>query len=139
MKQDFKEVIFLSYPLLYSQEVLPEISCGDGWFNIIMEMSEKAEKIVKKVEQENPGGSLPIIHQVKEKFGRLRVNLSYPNGKLQKVFQEAYVKSISVCEVCGGPGKLKNIDGKFQTKCKLHLLKYNSQSKVSHVYGERIK
>ena len=74
------------------------IACGDGWFEIIKELSEKLE----------PLGV--VAAQVKEKFGGLRFYTNpIPEGveweTVHEMISEAEVKSYETCEDCGKPGK----------------------------------
>lgn len=82
--------------------------CGDGWFELIKELSEKLE----------PLGA--VAAQVKEKYGTLRF---YIEGISEGAFDEAYdlideaeEKSAEICEKCGQPGKLRG-GGWVQTLC----------------------
>jgi len=74
--------------------------CGDGWFGLLKELSEKLE----------PLGT--VASQVKEKFGTLRF---YTTGDLVEVADEvdaairiAEDKSAITCEDCGEPAEIND-------------------------------
>lgn len=75
------------YPMTFGFE------CGDGWFNLIYELSEKLSKdpMVKAV-------------QVKEKFGGLRFYVNTATEEQWDYINKAEEESFRVCEVCGKPG-----------------------------------
>lgn len=80
-------------------------SCGDGWYSIIEELSEK----IAKIDKEN----LVVADQVKEKFAGLRFyyHIEGENNslfdKVDKLVSEAEAKSFKTCERCGKPGSVK--------------------------------
>jgi len=60
-----------AYPKLYSKKV--DFECDDGWFNIINDLSEKLETLIKQYENLNPDRENEChCIQVKEKCGKLR-------------------------------------------------------------------
>jgi hypothetical protein len=90
--------------------------CGDGWFNLIKDLSEKIEDYNNSLgDDEYPC----IAVQVKEKYGTLRF---YVNGGTDEIFNwidEAETKSEKTCEVCGDPGELKT-SGWCMVRCSKH-------------------
>jgi len=72
-------------------------SCGDGWFNILKELSEKLE----------PLGV--VAEQVKEKFGGLRFYVGAVNkdvwDEVANYIREAEARSVETCERCGESGE----------------------------------
>ena len=71
--------------------------CGDGWFELIKELSEKLE----------PMGVEAI--QVKEKWGGLRFYLvgGAPH-EAWDLIEEAEEKAETICEACGAPGEVRD-------------------------------
>jgi ribosomal protein L37AE/L43A len=74
------------------------IECGDGWKKLyqpivdaVVEHNLKQEKEEDKIE----------IHQIKEKFGALRIFLSKYTSELRDMIDEAEEMSYNTCEVCG--------------------------------------
>jgi len=84
---------------------------GDGWYNLIDELSSKLE----------PFGI--ITEQVKEKFGGLRFYCDYPKHLSEKDINKIIeIKNIyenlsyHTCEKCGKPGEVRR-GGWIQTLC----------------------
>jgi len=90
--------------------------CGDGWFDIIWDLSQKLEQIVD--DDFN-------VFQVKEKFGELRFYFDVLDGKedkidrekVYKLIGEAEDKAASTCERCGKPSEIKTRNGWLSTIC----------------------
>lgn len=82
--------------------------CGDGWYNIIDELSSKLE----------PMGVVAL--QVKEKFGGLRFYVGNVTDEHKtevfNIISEAESKSFSTCETCGESGKARR-SGWIKTLC----------------------
>lgn len=106
MHQKNEELLRETYPNLYSD--LDYFAIGDGWFEIIDELSKKLEPLgVKAV-------------QVKEKFGSLRFYVhDVPDVMFDDVYHEIYhaeSKSYLTCEYCGDVGKMRR-GGWVKTLC----------------------
>lgn len=135
--------LLISYPKLYRQFYLPMTeTCmcwgfefGDGWFEIIDEVSKKIEaknnrfsnklrKITYMIRKLfNP--MLPLQQhslyveavQVKEKFGSLRFYTNFSDNEVDNWIREAETKSETTCEHCGSPhGKIRK-HGWHQCRC----------------------
>ena len=63
--------------------------------------------------------ALPRVHQVKEKFGGLRIHLGREDQRIASLVSFAEYHSTKVCEKCGAPGSLRT-DGWLQTLCDRH-------------------
>lgn len=71
--------------------------CGDGWFELLKELSERLEP---------EAGA--VAAQVKEKFGTLRFYLrGGATDAAWGAIDEAEAKSGETCESCGKPGSLR--------------------------------
>ena len=79
--------------------------CGDGWFEIIKELSEKLEPLGATAEC------------VKEKFGTLRFYVDHGTDEVYDLIEEAENKSKVTCELCGAPGHLTEKSWYLQTLC----------------------
>lgn len=90
------------------------IECNSGWFDIIHEMCVKLKALLV-----NPGDEGFTFHQVKEKFGELRVYPSRSTPEIEKILDEAVAKSLTVCEVCGSTTDVKTQSkyGWISTEC----------------------
>lgn len=99
-------------------------SHGDGWFDIIWELSEKIQsyleewmepdELAKSFLTENP----PInVSQVKEKFGALRYYVDTGDipqdveDKIERAIRDAERKTATTCEECGKPEKFVEAAG----------------------------
>jgi len=77
--------------------------CGDGWFDLIVELSQKIDDISKAAGvSEN---DYPEAMQVKEKFGGLRFYIGAGSDEVFAAIDEAEAKSLKTCEACGRPGR----------------------------------
>ena len=88
------------------------VECGDGWANIIKEaLSLIANEAIR--EQLNTQ-----IHQIKEKFGGLRIYLSSETDYMSGVIRMAEAMAFITCEICGKPGEMTSRGGWMKTLCK---------------------
>ena len=129
------------YPQLF--ENCFDFSIGEGWKPLIQEFLNFAESLALYVKKDDSNDYERIslipylsIHQIKEKFGGLRIYYGYtsiPDNYLEQLKElkrdlfgvERFMewKSFRVCEACGQPGKPTK-GGWVQTLCETH-----SQSK----------
>ena len=83
-------------------------SCGPGWKDLI-------DRAFAKMKAAGWSG---VIHQVKEKFGTLRM---YVEGDgevpISEIIAEAVVESTKTCEGCGAPGVPRNSTYWMHTHC----------------------
>jgi len=84
-------------------------SVGRGWAPLVNRVFDKMETIK---------GSIKIL-QVKEKWGGLRIYTDYSNNELDKVINDVEKKSLTICEVCGEPGKIRGKSW-YYTACDNH-------------------
>jgi hypothetical protein len=112
MNADNTKKLWDTFPRLYkdkdapiTQSLIPfGFECGDGWFQLIWDLSEKLEKLIEGFgEIEYP----PKAVQVKEKYGTLRFYMTSTNGIMDKFIDEAENRSAHTCEVCGRRGKIR--------------------------------
>lgn len=119
---------------------------GDGWFDIIDVLSGSlcSEWIYAKMRYNETKSlvglgdvteadvqdrletmkaveeKVPIVTQVKEKFGGLRFYVNGANDEQYGMIRFAEAMSYKTCEVCGSRGKIFNDYGRFSTRCKEH-------------------
>jgi hypothetical protein len=125
MSPDLDAKLCADFPLLYSvryastRDTLSHvgIETGDGWFDIIYELSAKLENLIEKLPPEERNSYYAV--QVKEKFGLLNFYMSKETEEMRSSIGEAEGKSASTCEECGQPGKLRG--GRWlKTLCEAH-------------------
>ncbi len=103
--------------------------CGDGWFQLLWNLSEKIDAILIKYipEQELAKrlltDDMPInISQVKEKFGTLRFYVNFGDisekvyYEIEEAINDAEEISAVTCELCGEEGKQQS-GGWIRTLC----------------------
>ena len=97
--------------------------CGPGWFLILEDLFLKIEQVLNRYEV--PEGDFEIV-QVKEKWGTLRVyhrlHISNKNqhesgidadNEIEELIDQAESNSAITCEICGEPGKTRNLGWTF--------------------------
>jgi hypothetical protein len=94
------------------------VSCGEGWIAILERCFDQFDAIFA-----GTGQRLQII-QIKEKFGTLRIQTEavpqYLQEPVRLAIDEAELLSNAVCEECGAPGRLRDDEGWFATRCDTH-------------------
>jgi len=78
---------------------------GDGWFDIIYELSAKLEKLILEIPKEDREWT--CASQVKEKYGTLRFYMTMETDEMSTFISEAERKSEITCETCGKPGEIR--------------------------------
>lgn len=125
MKQELDTKLCASFPNLYRQRYLSMqetcmcwgFECGDGWFSLIWDLSEKLEKMILALPETDRGDY--SASQVKEKFGTLRFYMSAETEEMTAAIQAAEERSAVTCEECGEPGRLRG-SGWLRTTCGKH-------------------
>lgn len=84
--------------------------CGDGWFNLVNSMFAELKDVKKPKEFK--------IIQLKEKYAELRVYYVAGNNDIDEIISDYSAISRHTCELCGKPGRIKEIRGWFTTCCK---------------------
>lgn len=137
--QTFEELAKL-FPHLFEKSSLNYIECGDGWFNIlytlfgmISNQYENASRMyryyIDEKEQESADlyaakmeialKEMPIMRQIKEKFGTLRIVMDGGTTEQHNWAQFAEALSGHTCDTCGSPGTARN-DGWVRVMCDKH-------------------
>lgn len=147
MKPELENQLCEKFPLLYKdrrgdpRKTLMHwgLSVGDGWYQIIYDLSLKLEILINKYIQENPRicehcdieehlhnidnacSTFSLKHpkaaQVKEKFGGLRFYMSNGSTKeMEACIDLAEALAGETCEVCGKPGT-ETDSGWIKIKC----------------------
>lgn len=132
MNQELTNKLFTRYPFLYADKNKPiteslvcfGFECGDGWFDLIDDLSRALEKEIEQWIKKNGqltdegymSSDFPRAFQMKEKFGRYRMYMTHGTDKMYKLLDEAEDKSATICMKCGQPGTLRT-KGWWQTLC----------------------
>jgi hypothetical protein len=127
MKEELDKKLVKAFPLLYGDRNAPKQSTcmcwgfpGDGWFDLIWDLSSKLEPLIQKFIDENQDTELyPKAFQVKEKFGGLRFYMTCGTDEISDLISEAEALSYKTCEECGKPGEppLPPSEGWIHTHC----------------------
>lgn len=114
MKAELQDQLYQKHPRLYRRAVNPVygafggFECGDGWFDLITDLSQKIEAILEKKYAEKAFEEDFAIEavQVKEKYGTLRFYLSFTTDEIDDIIDQYEDLSAITCEECGSPGSL---------------------------------
>lgn len=111
MNEKNTEYLFNKYPKLYAQKDLPNTVSlmgygfpGDGWFNLIDELSSKLQDLC-----DQKGFQIEAV-QVKSKWGGLRFYIASTDTRdigesdyevLRAIISDAERRSYKICQFCG--------------------------------------
>jgi len=134
MIKELQDKIFNDFPQLYRDRVLPDsisrmcdgfYCCGEGWYDIIYNLSKDIHEFCLKHKLE--GDSYIRVFQVKSKWGTLRYYLEEPGKLSPEQYKEVYslimkAQNLSAitCEVCGKHAELHDVKGWVTTVCEIH-------------------
>ena len=121
MKQENQNFLINTYPFFKREPTgrssfdLFGFECGDGWFQLIKNLSEELNKL----------GVTFKVAQVKEKFGTLRFYVSITDdnasdeqhNKIIDLINSAEARSASICEDCGKYGEIRTRNFRISTLC----------------------
>jgi hypothetical protein len=125
MKEELDNKLVKAFPLLYGDRNAPmQSTCmcwgfpGDGWFDLIWDLSSKLEPLIQKFIDENQDTELyPKAFQVKEKFGGLRFYMTCGTDEISDLISEAEALSLKTCEECGKPAEGQVLVARIHTLC----------------------
>jgi len=140
MDDELFQKLAIKYTDLFQKAEISYFENGPGWYNILdtlfgliyydcgqarhrlqyaidEKQFDKIDQYEAKLKEEIE--NLPIIVQVKEKFGSLRVYVNYSNEEIDNYIRFAESMSYRTCEKCGAPGERRN-DGWIKTLCDNH-------------------
>jgi hypothetical protein len=103
--------------------------CGSGWFKLI---EETFDRIKEYLETNHPeiDSNIFQITQVKEKYGRLIIYVSSSVEEVYDILSRAERASMTICEICGKPGKLVKYNGWYLTRCDKCLELFGDKDKI---------
>lgn len=99
------------YPNLFQKKC--EISCGDGWFDIIDALCFEIQYYIRDKD------ITFNCQQIKEKFGGLRFYGSGANKEIMNMIHTAEKFSMNICEECGAPGEMRGLNWLY-VSCEQH-------------------
>lgn len=88
-----KEDLIQQYTSMFAQPAF-QYNWPDGWDELVTNLVCEINKTNSDVE----------VVQIKEKFGGLRFYYSNGNEAVQKLVNEAEIKSYTICQTCGKNG-----------------------------------
>ena len=103
MNKQNTDTLCNTFTCLYNKNFYFE--CNDGWFDLIHDLSEKLNKLILKIPEEQH--EYIKATQVKEKFGTLRFYMSTGIDKIFDLIKVAEKKSAKICEICGQIGQVR--------------------------------
>ena len=134
MKEELQNQLIESYPLIFSERC--EISCGDGWFNLLNTLCSTIQGHINsrarqhewaltkntKIDESRAAGAditepdytVPdiveqvVAQQIKEKFGTLRFYVKGGDEFIYGAINLADHLSEHICEECGNVGSRRS-------------------------------
>jgi len=107
---DFNSSRLLStYPLLYRKLREFGFECGDGWFDLIWQLSADIESVTRLENIPETQEAWPAITIIKQKVGSLRLSFSEEvtlNEDIRSLVDKACDQSMRICESCGAPANM---------------------------------
>lgn len=108
MRQELEDKLFDDFPLLYEKCGMDcmgfGFECGDGWYQLIRDLSEALYPLIREGRVENE--CYCYATQVKEKYGTMRFYMSLSTSLMDEIIEEYEERSSRVCEECGAPGSI---------------------------------
>lgn len=117
--EEKRDAIIAEHPLLYPENFFFEFK--DGWLDLIEELSDNLEALIRDYIKRFPGDELPMCVQAKEKHGTLRFCLNLGTTRMWEEIDEAEVLSRTICEICGRRGELRPGGKRFSVRCNKHM------------------
>jgi len=96
------------------------IECEDGWIPLIDSMCKEIKDYIHNNYPELEYDQEFYFTQIKEKYGRLTCYLTFSVGNILEIIDKYEEKSYNICEICGNDGKIREINGWYQTLCDKH-------------------
>ena len=119
--------VFTGWPVQLGLTISP------GWHDLVYDLCVKLEDHAKRMYGHGPDFE---VVQVKQKMGGLRFYVAYASDEMLKLIGEAEERSGKVCEACGGPGKMRNVDGYYTTLCDEHFEQAGKDGPRKTIWGE---
>lgn len=106
MTPENTSTLLTAYPLLYRNLRDQRFECGDGWFDLVWQVSADIEAAAQLEGILKISEAWPSVGILKQKFGTLRVQFhGRVSDATEAVATKAYEQSIVTCELCGAPAQ----------------------------------
>ncbi|WNZ85163.1 MbcA/ParS/Xre antitoxin family protein [Pseudomonas sp. P108] len=116
----------LLFPQDFSEQATFGFECNDGWADLI-------EASLRLIRQRTERRALDVkVTQVKEKLGQLRIYHRGGDESIGAAFDIAELVSGCVCELCGKPGEVINLEGWLLARCGKHRERQHSHQIEPH-------
>lgn len=116
------EEFYLRFPALFRRKI--QIAVGNGWRDLVWNLCERIDDLMRSNGIDNTSPRYPEAVQIKQKLGSLRFYFGGHAGMDDKtkkgivdLIAEAEDESVTICEICGAPGKLGSLSGYRATLC----------------------
>lgn len=129
MNEELSNKLLDDFPRLYRDRHATSMQrgfeCGDGWFDLIYQLSLDIEAVARKYGLSPDSPKWPKCRQVKEKLCSLHFivfaveGLAQVNERISELRVDALNRSLQICEQCGKPGELVSA-GCIATLCTEH-------------------
>ncbi len=119
MSPELQKRLTEAHPELYRHELPFGIECGDGWFDILDQLSCTLEDIARDTPKNSE--QYPFATQVKSKFAFLCWYGENLTDEMAAAIEEASQRSNVTCEICGKPGAVVQKKRWYVVCCKEHL------------------
>jgi len=100
MRYDAQKIFLEKYPELFDNSYFIEIFIMIGWEKVVDKALSRINEVVENMEPDGDHGT-PLVVQIKEKFGGLRIYTSYHVDEIEKIIEEAEKEASETCEDCG--------------------------------------
>lgn len=123
MTPELVDKLNLDHPKLFPKKLYPE--CGDGWYDLINTLCSSIEQVEHTHTEYRRRKGLELkehttVLQIKEKFGSLRFYCVDTTDRSNGMIHLASNLSVTICEICGAKGSLRNKNGFLVTMCDKH-------------------
>ena len=109
--------LYRSFPIIFRNK--PTISVMVGWHELIADCAFEMEKAITSSNDYASLDDCPMIIDIKEKYGSLRICVVNSSEDLFHITSKYENMSMQVCETCGRPGKLTR-KGWIRSTCDIH-------------------
>lgn len=109
MTPENTQKLLAAYPQLYRDLRNQSVECGDGWFDLVWQMSAEIEATATHEGISKTSKALPSICILKQKFGTLRVQFHVDvSDAMETIAAKVHEQSQGLCELCGAPAHYDN-------------------------------